>query len=85
MKIIISPAKTMKEGTGAYSALPSFLARTDVLLEELKEKSAAQLQNIYGCSEKIAETNAKRFAKMKLDEIMEKYQDYRKNWKPQQS
>ena len=68
MKIIISPAKTMKEGTGAYSALPSFLARTDVLLEELKEKSAAQLQNIYGCSEKIAETNAKRFAKMKLDE-----------------
>lgn len=72
MKIIISPAKTMHEGHGPYSALPAFLSRTGVLLEELKEKSTAQLMNMYGCSKKIAETNAHRFAKMKLDKDLMK-------------
>lgn len=67
MKIIISPAKTMQEGHGPYTSLPALLSRTSILLEELKEKSTAQLMHIYGCSEKIAETNASRFARMDLD------------------
>ncbi len=72
MKIIISPSKTMQEGHGPYTSLPAFLSRTSVLLEELREKSTAQLMSIYGCNEKIAETNAHRFAKMKLDKDLMK-------------
>lgn len=77
MKIIISPAKTMQEGSGPYTDLPAYLSRTSVLLSELKEKSAAQLMNIYGCSESIAGTNAKRFAKMDLHkELMKAIERY---------
>lgn len=72
MKIIISPAKTMQEGHGSYASLPAFLSKTSILLSELKEKSAAQLMHIYGCSEKIAEVNAKRFAKMDLNKNLMK-------------
>lgn len=72
MKIIISPAKTMQEGSGSYTDLPAYLSRTSVLLAELKEKSTAQLMNIYGCSESIASTNAKRFAKMDLQQELMK-------------
>ena len=77
MKIIISPAKTMQEGSGSYTALPAYLSRTSVLLTDLREKSVAQLMRIYGCSESIASTNAKRFAKMNLhQELMKAIERY---------
>lgn len=66
MKIIISPAKTMKEGSAPVRDLPSFLERTELLKEEMRAMSTPQLMSVYGCSEKIAEENRLRFADMNL-------------------
>lgn len=68
MKIIISPAKTMKEGSAPVRDLPSFLERTELLKEEMRAMSTPQLMSVYGCSEKIAEENRIRFADMNLKE-----------------
>lgn len=68
MKIIISPAKTVKEGQGQYGSLPQLLARTEQIRKEVLKKDLNELMEMWGCSEKIAEVNQKRFAEMNLSE-----------------
>lgn len=68
MKIIISPAKTVKEGQGHYGSLPQLLARTEQIRKEVLKKDLYELMEMWGCSEKIAEVNQKRFAEMNLSE-----------------
>ena len=68
MKIIISPAKTVKEGQGHYGSLPRLLARTEQIRKEVLKKDLYELMEMWGCSEKIAEINQKRFAEMNLSE-----------------
>lgn len=68
MKIIISPAKTVKEGQGHYGSLPQLLARTEQIRKEVLKKDLYELMEMWGCSEKIAEINQKRFAEMNLSE-----------------
>ena len=68
MKIIISPAKTVKEGQGQDGSLPQLLARTEQIRKEVLKKDLYELMEMWGCSEKIAEINQKRFAEMNLSE-----------------
>ena len=68
MKIIISPAKTVKEGQGHYGSLPQLLARTEQIRKEVLKKDLYELMEMWGCSEKIAEVNQKRFVQMELCE-----------------
>lgn len=68
MKIIISPAKTVKERQGHYGSLPQLLARTEQIRKEVLKKDLYELMEMWGCSEKIAEVNQKRFAEMNLSE-----------------
>ena len=68
MKIIISPAKTVKEGQGHYGSLPQLLARTEQVRKEVLKKDLYELMEMWGCSEKIAEVNQQRFAEMNLSE-----------------
>ena len=68
MKIIISPAKTVKEGQGQYGSLPQFLIQAEQIRKEVICKDVPALMQMWGCSEKIAEVNQKRFAEMNLSE-----------------
>lgn len=68
MKIIISPAKTVKEGQGQYGSLPQLSACTEQIQKEVMKKDLHELMEMWGCSEKIAEVNQKRFAEMNLSE-----------------
>ena len=68
MKIIISPAKTVKEGHGQYGSLPQCLPLTEVIIQEVTGRNLNELMEMWGCSEKIAEVNQKRFAEMNLFE-----------------
>ena len=68
MKIIISPAKTVKEGQGQYGSLPQFLIQAEQIRKEVICKDVPALMQMWGCSEKIAEVNQKRFAQMELCE-----------------
>ena len=70
MRIIISPAKKMKvDDDFACLNLPSFLNRTNDLLEWLKGKSYDDLKTIWNCSDNIVEQNIDRLANMNLDHI----------------
>lgn len=68
MKIIISPAKTVKEGQGQYGSLPQFLIQAEQIRKEVICKDVPALMQMWGCSEKIAEVNQKRFVQMELCE-----------------
>ena len=66
MKIIISPAKRMKEDWDAMPALgrPMFLPKTRRLYEYLKSLSCQELQTLMACNDKIAEQNYRRYQTM---------------------
>ena len=68
MKIILSPAKTMVRADDdfAFRGLPELLNRTEVLLADLKQLSAAELKKVFRSSEKIAEENYVRYQNMDL-------------------
>lgn len=68
MKIIISPAKTMRDqGDGfAYGQFPLFLSEAQRLLERLKTFSIDELMTLMNCSRKLAELNFQRFQHMDL-------------------
>lgn len=61
MKILISPAKTVKEGSAPYATLPFFQKDGNRILSELSEMNVEELMNVWQCSEKIAQLNQKRF------------------------
>lgn len=77
MKILISPAKTVMEGEGPYDTLPSFLSETETILQEMRLKSIAELQEMFACSTKIAAVNQTRYQNMNLHEhLMPAWQRY---------
>lgn len=67
MKIIISPAKKMTDKTVLpWTELPAFIDRSDVLLARLRELSFDECKALWGCSQKLAETNFARLRTMDL-------------------
>lgn len=68
MRIILSPAKKMREDPDflAPAALPAFLPQTNQLLAALKERTPQQLQTLWRCSDAIAAQNLRRLETMDL-------------------
>ena len=68
MKIIISPAKKMKNDFEDSHPLtiPIYLDKTHRLLAYLKSLSLKELQTLLACNERIALLNFERFQKMDL-------------------
>ena len=68
MKIIISPAKKMKEGVDFADAvsLPRYLDKTQQLLDHLKALNHDELKQLLACSDAITLQNEMRFATMDL-------------------
>ena len=69
MKIIISPAKKMNVDTDSMSTagLPVLLDQTRILWEEIKKLSYDEAKKLWGCNDKLAELNYRRFAEMDLE------------------
>lgn len=69
MKIIISPAKTMRVDTETIPVqqVPAYREETEKLLKVAKEMSFAKLQKMFGTSDKLTQENLERFANMDLD------------------
>lgn len=68
MRIIISPAKKMREHPDGmdWRDLPAFLPQTEMLLEALRGLSAPELQKLWKCNDQIAALNVERLARMDL-------------------
>lgn len=68
MKILISPAKTMRDNEDGFDVaqLPCFLDEAQVLLNLLRTMSCDELQTTMKCNRKIAELNYQRFQHMDL-------------------
>ena len=68
MKIIISPAKKMREDLDGFApeGLPVFLPRSERLLEALRALSPRELQALWKCNDAIAALNVERLARMDL-------------------
>lgn len=68
MRIIISPAKKMREDTDSlpWRELPPLLEKTELLLDRLRELSYPQLKALWRCSDAIAERNVQRLRTMDL-------------------
>jgi cytoplasmic iron level regulating protein YaaA (DUF328/UPF0246 family) len=69
MKIILSPAKKMKEDPKSieYKQLPVYIKEAEEILVHLKELSYKELQQIWKCSDKIAQENHSRLENMDLE------------------
>lgn len=68
MRIIISPAKKMNEDgdTLQYHDLPVFLEETTRIMKWMQTLSPEEARTLWGCNEKLAEQNFRRFEKMEL-------------------
>lgn len=68
MKIIISPAKKMKEDTDWMCAgrLPALLEDTEALLAFMRALSFEEARELWRCNEKIARLNYRRVQEMEL-------------------
>lgn len=68
MKIIISPAKKMNVDTDtfAWKSLPVFLEKTEILMDWVKSLSFEEAKKLWGCNDKLAELNFRRFGEMDL-------------------
>lgn len=68
MRIIISPAKKMREDTDSLPVrgLPAFLAQTEEICRTLQDKSPEELQALWKCSDRIAALNMERLRQMDL-------------------
>lgn len=69
MKIILSPAKKMKQDvdTLAFSGLPVFTEQTKEILMWLQSKSYEELKDLWKCNDKIAGQNVDRLKAMDLN------------------
>lgn len=68
MKIILSPAKTMRENDGIDGGRkPILIEEAKELLEELKKYSSQDLAVLMKCNLKLADLNYERFQRMNLD------------------
>ena len=68
MRIIISPAKKMKEDVDglAWRDLPGFLGKTEEICKTLQGMSYDQLKRLWKCNDKIAALNYERLQSMDL-------------------
>ncbi|MDO5145551.1 MAG: peroxide stress protein YaaA [Eubacteriales bacterium] len=67
IKIIISPAKKMKEKDAlASETVPAFLPYTEKLLGHMREMSESQLRELWRCNASIAKENYERIQNMDL-------------------
>ena len=68
MRIIISPAKKMREEADAvqFADLPVFIDRAEVLKGWICGLSYSEQKKLWACSDAIAQQNAERFAAMDL-------------------
>jgi len=68
MRIIISPAKKMNVDTDTLepAQLPVFLEDTEEIMRWMQSLSFSEARKLWGCNEKIAEQNFKRFEEMEL-------------------
>ena len=69
MRIIVSPAKKMKNDTGEFKVekLPVLLEDTKKILKRLKEMSYNELKDMWKCNDKLAELNMERLVDMDLE------------------
>lgn len=68
MKIILSPAKKMREDTDSieWEEFPALLNQAQVMLKRLQSMSEQELQELWKCNSKIAQENVKRLETMDL-------------------
>ncbi|MDY5976284.1 MAG: peroxide stress protein YaaA [Anaerovoracaceae bacterium] len=68
MKIIISPAKNMKENEDVFDnvTVPVHMDRAKAVLENMRMKSPDELKRIWKCSDRIAQINYDRISEMNL-------------------
>jgi len=68
MRIIISPAKQMREETEIFTCteLPVFLEKAEILKNWIRSLTYEQQKALWACNDKIARQNAERFANMDL-------------------
>ena len=68
MRIIISPAKKMREDENSlpWRDLPAFLPQTERILRVLREMDGSALKKLWKCSDQIAALNVERLAVMDL-------------------
>ena len=67
MRIIISPAKKMKEQTELFETkLPQFLKETEELKTWLQSKNSQELQKLWKCNDAITRQNMQRLSNMDL-------------------
>ena len=68
MRIIIAPAKKMREDTDtlACAGLPVFLDRTERLRDWIRGLSYEEQKKLWDCNDRIAGQNARRFEQMDL-------------------
>ena len=68
MRILISPAKKMREDTDTFlrEGLPAFLPRTERLKAALEAMSPQELQQLWRCNDAIASLNVERLSHMDL-------------------
>ncbi len=68
MRIIISPAKQMKENTDVIICkdLPVFLEKTELLKDWICSLTYEEQKTLWGCNDKIARQNTERFLHMDL-------------------
>ncbi|MBR4879406.1 MAG: peroxide stress protein YaaA [Clostridia bacterium] len=67
MKIIISPAKKMREDDGLeWKALPQFLDRAEEIKNTLKAMSYDELKKLWKCNDDITKLNVERLSRMEL-------------------
>ena len=69
MRIIISPAKQMRENTDLFTCtdLPVFLDKARLLKDWIRSLSYEEQKKLWACNDKIASLNAERFARMDLE------------------
>lgn len=69
MRLIVSPAKKMNEVEGPphARALPAMVARSQQLVERLRELSYEELKALWACSDKLAELNYDRLQAIDLE------------------
>ncbi|MFT4143169.1 MAG: peroxide stress protein YaaA [Mobilitalea sp.] len=69
MRIIISPAKKMKDSSDIfeYSRLPVFLSKTELLLKQLSKLKYNKIKELWNCNDEIAQLNYKRIQNIDLN------------------
>lgn len=68
MKMILSPAKKMKTNTDSIDPLgrPIFIEKTEKILSWLRNRTEAQLRELWKCNDKIVSQNMERMKEMNL-------------------